>query len=584
AATLLGIARAEQKLGNLSRARQTIEQAIGIVESLRAGIHGQDFRASYFASRQEYYESYIDILMEQHKQNIAAGGDAVAFEVSERARARSLLELLRESRIDIRQGVDSSLLERERSLQQLLNAKAAAQVNLLNREHTPEQADAATKEIAAITAEYEEIQAQIRARSPRYAALTQPQPLGLAEIQQQSLDEDTLLLEYSLGENRSYLWLVSQRSIDSYKLPPRAELEAATRRVYELLTARQKHGAPPDRQLIAEAKTLSRMLLGPAAPQLGGKRLVVVAPGALAYLPFAALPAPEDKKRPAGDYEPLIAKHEVVSVPSASVLSVIRREMEGRQRATKSVAVLADPVFEESDPRLASAKNGNSSGETPAAPAADAELSELTRAIRTMDFPDARAGFTRLAFSRREAESIIALTPGGTGLKATDFSASRALAMSRELSQYRILHFATHGLLNSERPELSGLVFSLIDQEGKPQDGFLRLHEIYNLQLNADLIVLSACETGLGKEIKGEGLIGLTRGFMYAGAPRVVASLWSVDDLATAELMKLFYQRMLKDGLPAGAALRAAQLELSREKRWASPYFWAGFVLHGEWK
>jgi CHAT domain-containing protein len=156
--------------------------------------------------------------------------------------------------------------------------------------------------------------------------------------------------------------------------------------------------------------------------------------------------------------------------------------------------------------------------------------------------------------------------------------------LSQQLSQYRILHFATHGLLNSERPELSGLVFSLIDQEGKPQDGFLRLHEIYNLQLNADLIVLSACETGLGKEIKGEGLIGLTRGFMYSGAPRVVASLWNVDDLATAELMKLFYQRMLKDGQPAGAALRAAQLELSRQKRWASPYFWAGFVLHGEWE
>jgi CHAT domain-containing protein len=326
------------------------------------------------------------------------------------------------------------------------------------------------------------------------------------------------------------------------------------------------------------------MLLGPVAPRLGGKRLVVVAPGALSYLPFAALPAPEDEKRPAGVYEPLIAKHEVVSVPSASVLSVIRRETAGRQRVAKSVAVLADPVFEEDDPRLAPAKTGNSSGEASAARAADAELSDLTRAIRTMNFLDSRAGFVRLPFSRYEADGVIALAPKGTGLKATDFSASRDLAKSPQLSQYRVLHFATHGLLNSERPELSGLVFSLIDREGKPQDGFLRLHEIYNLQLNADLVVLSACETGLGKEIKGEGLIGLTRGFMYSGAPRVVASLWNVDDLATAELMKLFYQGMLKDGLPAGAALRAAQLELSGQKRWASPYYWAGFVLLGEWK
>jgi CHAT domain-containing protein len=201
-----------------------------------------------------------------------------------------------------------------------------------------------------------------------------------------------------------------------------------------------------------------------------------------------------------------------------------------------------------------------------------------------MNFPDGRTGFTRLPFSRQEANSIFALTPKGTGLKATDFNASRDMAKSPQLGEYRILHFATHGLLNSERPELSGLVFSLLDREGKPQDGFLRLHEIYNLQLNADLVVLSACETGLGKEIKGEGLIGLTRGFMYSGAPRVVASLWNVDDLATAELMKLFYQRMLKDGQPAGAALRAAQLEMSGQKRWASPYYWAGFVLLGDWK
>jgi CHAT domain-containing protein/predicted negative regulator of RcsB-dependent stress response len=582
--TLLKIARVEQKRGNLTQSRQAIEQAVSLVESLRANVAGQEFRASYFASRQEFFETYIDVLMEQHRQNPAAAVNATALAVSERARARSLLELLKESRADIRQGVDSSLLERERSLQQRLNARAAAQVRLLNRKHLPEQADAIVKEIADITAEYEEVQAHIRARSPRYAALTQPKPLELTEIQQQALDEDTLLLEYALGEKRSYLWLVSQRSIDSYELPPRAEIEAATRQVNKLLTARPKRGAPPDPQLIAQARTLSRMLLGPAAPRLGGKRLVVVAPGALSYLPFGSLPAPEDEKRPAGGYEPMIAKHEVVSVPSASVLSLIRREMAGRQRAAKSIAVLADPVFEASDPRLESAKTVNSPGEPLAAPAGDAEDSELTRAIRTMNFSDARTGFTRLAFSRQEAESIIALTPRGSGLKATDFKASRDLALSRELSQYRILHFATHGLLNSERPELSGLVFSLIDREGKSQDGFLRLHEVYNLQLNADLVVLSACETGLGKEIKGEGLIGLTRGFMYSGAPRVVASLWNVDDLATAELMKLFYQRMLKDGLPAGAALRAAQLELSRQKRWASPYFWAGFVLHGEWK
>jgi CHAT domain-containing protein len=169
-------------------------------------------------------------------------------------------------------------------------------------------------------------------------------------------------------------------------------------------------------------------------------------------------------------------------------------------------------------------------------------------------------------------------------MKAVDFQASRATAISPELANYRIVHFASHGLLNSQHPELSGLVFSLIDKKGKPQEGFLTLQDIYNLNLPAELVVLSACETGLGKEISGEGLIGLTRGFMYAGASRVVASLWKVSDVATAELMAEFYRSMEKDGLAPAAALRAAQVKMWKQKRWRSPYYWAAFQLQGEWR
>jgi CHAT domain-containing protein len=169
-------------------------------------------------------------------------------------------------------------------------------------------------------------------------------------------------------------------------------------------------------------------------------------------------------------------------------------------------------------------------------------------------------------------------------LKATDFRANRAIAISPELGRYRIIHFATHGLLNSQHPLLSGLVFSLVDENGKPQDGFLRMHEIYNLQLPAELVVLSACQTALGEEIHGEGLVGLARGFMHAGARRVVASLWRVDDQATAQLMRHFYRGMLKEKLRPAAALRAAQIEMSRHPRWSAPYYWAGFVMQGEWR
>lgn len=179
---------------------------------------------------------------------------------------------------------------------------------------------------------------------------------------------------------------------------------------------------------------------------------------------------------------------------------------------------------------------------------------------------------------------ILASAPAGQSKAALDFGANRATATGGELSQYRYIHFATHGLLNSSHPELSGIVLSLVDEQGRRQDGFLRLHEIYNLELPADLIVLSACQTGLGKEIKGEGLVGLTRGFMYAGAARVTASLWKVDDAATAELMGRFYFAMLKKKLSPPAALRQAQREMAELTRWHSPYYWAAFTMQGDWQ
>jgi CHAT domain-containing protein len=337
------------------------------------------------------------------------------------------------------------------------------------------------------------------------------------------------------------------------------------------------------------------MLLAPVASKLNlewkGKRLVIVASGALDYLPFAALPVPlvpEAGAKAAEGYHPLIVDHEIVILPSASVLAAIRSESAGRRKAARTLAILADPVFEANDPRVLIAARDRESGGSPGSGVRSADVSssspesnpELTRSARSFN----RAGFYQLPFSRQEAEAIATLIPKAKLLKATGFDANRATATSGELSRYRIVHFATHGLLNSEYPELSGLVLSLVDRNGAAQDGFLRMHEIYNLQLPADLIVLSACQTALGKEIRGEGLIGLTRGFMYAGAERVVASLWQVDDLATAELMKRFYRGMLKDGMRPAAALRAAQIEMMKHNRWASPYFWAAFVMQGEWR
>jgi CHAT domain-containing protein/Tfp pilus assembly protein PilF len=569
--TLLKIARMERNRGNLSEARKDAEAALEILESLRAKVVGQESRSSFFASRRDYYAFYVDLLMRLDEKTPGAGHAAEALKVSELAHARSLLEILTESRADIRQGIDAELLDRERALQRQINDEELRRARLPKGKQSPEDIQASEKRVNQLLEEYNRLQSEIRLRSPRYSALKQPVPLTLPEIQQQVLDDKTMLLEYSLGEEKSYLWVVTQTELKSFALPKRSVIEAAARRAYDLLMVSNKTQARRPAELaLAE---LGRMVLGPVASLLKKERLVIVADGALEYVPFAALPIASGSR---GSYEPLIARYEVVSLPSASVLSALRREQSNRQRAPEALAVLADAVFQSDDSRLRQARDqahASVDGQV-------AKQSALTRSASDVGV----LNFERLPFSRREADIIVAKAGEPRSLKALDFAASRQTLFNSKLDQYRIVHFATHGLLNSQHPSLSGIVLSLYDTQGKPIDGFLRAHEIYNLKLNAELVVLSACRTALGREIKGEGLVGLTRGFMYAGTPSVVASLWDVRDQATSELMSRFYEGMFKEGKRPAAALRAAQLSLWKEKRWAAPYFWAGFVLQGEWR
>jgi CHAT domain-containing protein len=587
AESLYSIAGVERKRGNLDAAKKQIESVINIVESLRSKVVSQELRTSYFASVQKYYQFYIGLLMQLHKTTPSKGYDALALQASERARARSLLEILTEANADIRRGVDPQLLEQERSLQQQLNATQKRQVQLLSGNYTEVQADELEKEIATLLTQYQAVETEIRQNSPRYAALTQPQPLTLEQIQQQVLDDDTLLLEYSLGEERSYLWAVTKTGITSYELPKRADIEAAAQDFYKVsgkqkFPERRGSGSAPRANSIEVTTKLSQMLLSPVAGQLGQKRLLIVSDGALQYVPFAALPAP-DTVGSDNQPVPLIVKHEIVNLPSASTLAVLRQDLKGRKPAAKTIAVLADPVFSQDDERVkpsVGANGGSAEKQTDrSANPNDLNTLTLTRAAR-----EAEVTFNRLPFTRKEADRILALVPPTEQMQVFDFAASRAIATSPQLSQYRIVHFATHGILNSKNPELSGVVLSLVDDKGTVENGFLRLHDIFNLNLPAELVVLSACKTGLGQEVKGEGLVGLTRGFMYAGAPRVLVSLWNVDDEGTSELMSRFYKKMLQEGQKPSAALRAAQIEMLQETKWKSPYYWAAFVLQGEWK
>jgi CHAT domain-containing protein len=535
--------------------------------------------------------------------------------------------MLAESRADIRQGVNPELVSRERALQDLLNGKADALLQARQRKGGEAQAAAIAKDIDALTGELQQLQTRIRQQSPRYATLAQPQPLNVKDLQTRVLDDNTVLLEYALGEDRSYLWAVTPTSLRSYVLPKRAEIEAAAQEVYRLLTVRNQaqrrltsaagkiesrslSPAQADAQYWRAARQLSRMILQPVAAQLGRKRLVIVAEGTLQYVPFGALPDlqtermrdKENERRRAANRKavspssrlpvslsPLVINHEIINLPSASSLAVMREEIKDRQAAPRMIAVFADPVFDKSDERLkkeGSSKPMAQAGDNGKVTTKTDTAADVTRKLIVAKLGDVENGFRipRLPFTRNEAERIVKTSSDNNARISMDFAARRTALFDSELSQYRVVHIATHGLLDAERPELSSLIFSLVDEQGKAQNGFLRAHEIYNLNLPAELVVLSACETGLGKQVRGEGLVGLTRGFMYAGAPRVVVSLWSVSDRATSELMAKFYRKLLAENARPAEALRAAQIAMWNEGRWRAPYYWAAFTLQGEWR
>ncbi len=570
---LRGKALAERQRGHLQAARELFESALAEIEGLRSQPQSQTLRYSYFATKQSYYDAYVDLLMELHRRQPDAGFDAQALTASERARARSQLDALNESGVDLRRGADPQLRQRERVLErdiEALERQRLRWLDLSNGVRTPQVEDI-EKQLREQFLEHGRVQREMRVASPQYAALTQPQPLTAADIQQHVLDRDTLLIEIDLGEERSYLWAVTPDHIHSLELPPRKVIEGLAEKAYNALSSSHLTASRVQTRLTLES--LSRLLLQPIAPLLESRRLLIVAEGALQYIPFGALPipaAPEDDPEATPSFHsspPLSSRNEIISMPSASTLAMLRRQLSGRRTSEGKIAVLADPVFGPEDPRFR-----------------DAQATEPAASnVRGRAVPEPRS-FDRLIFSRQEADDILALVPAQESLARIGFDANRNAVMSGQFSTYRFLHFATHGELNTAHPELSRLVVSQLDRAGRPIDGFIFAHELFNLELAADLVVLSACETALGTEIRGEGLLGLTQGFMYAGAASVIVSLWSVDDEATAELMALFYRKLLVEELRPAAALRAAQMMIAGDPRWQAPYYWAGFVLHGEWR
>ncbi len=584
---LYKLATVEHAMGDTDRALSRLEKSVNLIELLRVNAGSPSLKAAYFASLRKHYELYVDLLMDMNKHKGHGDFAAKAFFVSESSRARALLEILAEAGVDLRQGADPKLIQQADSLEQLLNSTTEYQMRLLSGAHNKEDIEANDKVIRNLSAEYEEKQTQIREQSSLYETLTKPKLLNVAAVQAELRDNNTLLLEYELGEARSYLFVISSKSFAAYELPARSLLESTADEVYRILTARQRVKGESQRQYEkrvtkanqlyqATVLSLSEMLLTPVLDQLENQRLIIVAEGALHYIPFEVLMvAAAGAGNTSGEAgTALVSQHEIVYLQSASMLKALR---EAQERTTPSntngVAILADPVFDTDDPRVQRKK-----------PADNHSATVSSESVGDHNHSDVETQLPRLAWTRHEAKMIVRAAPYGSTKVVTSFRAVKEEVMADDFRRHQILHFATHGIINDGQPDQSAIVLSLVDEDGNSQKGFLQLSDIYKLKLDSDLIVLSACRSALGRHISGEGFVGLTRGFISGGAQNVVASLWKVDDEATAEFMNQFYQALLREQMTPAAALQKAKQSMQSHPKWNHPYYWAAFISQGEYQ
>ncbi len=552
--TLVDTARLQDRRGLLEPALETLDAALGVIDRTRSSLAAPELRASYLASQRDAYELAATVLMRLDRLHPGQGFDVKAFDVSERAHARTLLDALGKSGRDLDRPEDRRLAVR-------LDALDATIHQLASNESSPHREE----RIAELLTERNGLEVQLASyRTANDAQGDQATaPLSLAQIRRQVLSGDTVLLEYLTGPRQTHLWVVSRGELQHYTLPGDTELRESVRGLYDALTAAS--GLSPklnfsqreaalriaDDTATREAKALAHILLPFPASLLGSGALAIVADGPIQLVPFSLLPV-------AGDHgQRLGAMHDIAVEPSASVLARIRES--GEPDRDKRVLIVADPVYSRADARFPAHPI------TAAFPAAQPHLESLPP----------------LPMSRVEAERLQSLARGRT-VTLLGFDAVPSRFERAALDDLSIIHIASHTLLDDRYPDLSGLVLSTVDPSGRSVDGFLPLLDVYKLHLDARLVVLSACETYIGNDLRGEGLLGLARGFLYAGAHRVVASLWKVDDRATATFMDRFYTALLTGQHTGAAALRIAQDQMSKDPAWQSPRYWAGFVLEGQ--
>ena len=554
AETLYELGVLEREDGQLSEAHGYLVAAVQMIEDVRGRVAGDYSRVSYFAARHQYFSAYIDLLMEVDSKKAPECHAAEPFRIAEQERSRALLDSLSDVHTDIGRDANPALYDQAEEAQRQLNFFSRQLAIIADRKDNKKALTEVQTRVDAILHEFRELRGRLAAT--REGETIEPKILGVVEVQNQILDDGSALIRFSLGDRRSFAWLITKGAFTCAELPGRSDIDAVATEV------RNHFGTPrtlENRSAVLArfndaARRLSTMLLQKFAADLGTRRLIIVAEGSLQYVPFAALPEP-------GSDLPLIARHEIVTGPSASAIAVLRQRAEHRERAPKQIAVFADAVYDRRDPRRGKPAGDNAAGDN----------------ANVVELPPLRQ-------SRALARKILGRFTVEQQFEALGFDANADAAIDPSLGDFRILHFDVHGAVDPQRPELSTLYFAQFFERGPVRDGSLALHTIASrLHLRADLVVLSACETAVGRDVPGEGLVALAGAFFAAGASTVVGTLIPVREAPTVELMDEFYKRLLSLETPSpAAALRAAQNAMRARPELADPFYWAGFVVMGD--
>jgi len=574
AESYFSLAELDLRDGLFDRAMEDITKSIAVTESLYFQVRYSSLRSRYLSNSFDRYDLLVGLLMRQHAESPNGDFAFKALQAVERSRARSMFENILLSEADFTRDAAPEILSREKEIRVLLNARADKLTDLLSQHASGTEIEEVSAEIHTFEKDLEEIKSNLRESSPIYSAINDPPAFDVDAFRRDVMDENSVLLEYSLGREESYLWLVDKGGVTSFVLPAGEEIEQRAENLRVNLKTREPQGgesiadyrarvAKAEVEYWREAHQLSSVLLGPVADRLQGKRLIVVPDGKLLYFPISALPFPGVDRD-----EPLVLSNEVVYEPSAQTLALLARSRGADSGAGKDLLIFSDPVFSLDDPRLVGREGAASK------PVRDSDSADRFRFVESLK------NLQRLPGSGTEA-SAVTNSLGGATDSFSGFAATRERLMSTDLADYKIIHFATHALTDENRPELSGVVLSRYDEGGRPQNEFVRLNDIYGMNLKADLVVLSACETGAGKEVKGEGLISLNNAFLQVGAKSVLATVWKAEDGASQTLMKEFYNGIV-EGLAPSKALQQAQVKLWKMPQYKSPFFWAAFTLQGD--